>query len=101
MVYSDRSSVEDEHPVDSQTALYFFPDQQVSETRARWILRNGSKSEKAWVVSHLLRFALWEDIWTYVSRDEVRDIFPELDLPETLAAAWAKMLKIELVTAAG
>ena len=62
-------------------ALYFFPD----EDRAR----------RAWAVSHLLRYAQWDDIWAYVSRDEVRDLFPDLDLPETLAHAWARMLKVE------
>ena len=27
--------------------------------------------------------------------DEVREIFPDLDLPETLRAAWGRMLKVE------
>jgi hypothetical protein len=76
-------------------SLYFFPDQQVSESRVRSILRHGSLEERAWVVSHLLRFAQWDDIWTYVSREEVREIFPQLELPENLQSAWARMLKIE------
>jgi hypothetical protein len=48
-----------------------------------------------WVISHLLRYAQWDDIWTYVSRDEVKEIFPTLDLPENLRLAWGRMLKIE------
>ena len=51
--------------------------------------------EKAWVVSHLLRFAQWDDIWTYVSRDEVRELFPKIEMPEKLQAAWARMLKVD------
>ncbi len=47
------------------------------------------------MISHLLRYAQWDDIWTYVSRDEVREIFPELDLPENLRNAWGRMLKVE------
>ena len=74
--------------------LYFFPDQQVSEARVRSILRQGSPEERAWVVSHLLRFAQWDDIWTYVSRDEVREIFPQLELEENLRTVWARMLEI-------
>ena len=58
------------------------------------MLLEGSVEEKADVISHLLRYADWEDIWTYVSRDEVRDIFTTLDLPDSLRAAWARMLKI-------
>ncbi len=81
--------------VDRIESLYFFPDQRVTEDEIRQILRQGTPEQRAWVVSHLLRYAQWDDIWTYVSRDEVRDIFPELDLPETLRQAWGRMLKIE------
>ena len=80
---------------DSNDSLYFFPDQQISETRVRSILQHGSLEERAWVVSHLLRYAQWDDIWTYVSREEVRDIFPQLELPENLQTAWARMLKVD------
>ena len=76
-------------------SLYFFPDAEVSETRARTLLESGSPDERAWVISHLLRYAQWDDIWTYVTRDEVKEIFPELELPENLQSAWARMLKIE------
>lgn len=75
--------------------LYFFPDRQVTRSELESLLRDGSESERAWAISHLLRFAQWDDIWLFVSRDEVRQVFPSLDLPETLAQAWARMLKIE------
>lgn len=75
--------------------LYFFPDRQVTRAELETILSGGTESEKAWAISHLLRFAQWDDIWLYVSREEVREIFPTLDLPETLRQAWARMLKIE------
>lgn len=81
--------------VDRIESLYFFPDQRVTEDEIRQLLRQGTPEQRAWVVSHLLRYAQWDDIWNYVSRDEVRDIFPELDLPETLRQAWGRMLKIE------
>ena len=58
-------------------------------------MRQGTAEQRAWVVSHLLRYAQWDDIWTYVSREEVREIFADLDLPENLRLAWARMLKIE------
>ena len=75
--------------------LYFFPDAEVSEARVRSILAGNSADERAWVISHLLRYAQWDDIWTYVTRDEVRDVFPTLELPDNLQSAWARMLKIE------
>ena len=75
-------------------SLYFFPDRPVSEEQARRMLA-GSAGERAEVISHLLRYAEWDDIWRYTSRDEVREIFTALDLPDSLRAAWARMLKIE------
>jgi len=75
-------------------SLYFFPDRPVSEVEARRLL-SGSLEERAEVISHLLRYGEWDDIWTYVTRDEVREAFATLDLPHSLRAAWARMLKIE------
>ncbi|MEM7583535.1 MAG: hypothetical protein AAF560_09170 [Acidobacteriota bacterium] len=98
MRYSERPSTNTQAEAsnrDPNESLYFFPDQQISESRVRSILQHGSLEERAWVISYLLRYAQWDDIWTYVSRDEVREIFPQLDLPEKLQTAWARMLKVE------
>lgn len=75
--------------------LYFFPDAEVTRAEVEGILAEGSEEKKAWVVSHLLRYAQWDDIWEFVSRDEVRRIFTSLDLPDNLRQAWGRMLKIE------
>ena len=75
--------------------LYFFPDREVTRTELEGTLAEGSDDERAWAISHMLRYAQWDDIWLYVSREEVREIFPSLDLPDTLRQAWARMLKIE------
>jgi hypothetical protein len=75
--------------------LYFFPDAEVTEPELRRLLERGTRQERAWAISHLLRYAQWADIWAYVSREEVREIFPELDLPPNLRSAWARMLKVE------
>jgi hypothetical protein len=82
-------------PLADRDGLYFFPEESIGESRVRWILQQGSSEERAWVISHLLRYAQWDDIWQYVSRDEVREVFAELDLPEGLRAAWSRMLKVE------
>ena len=77
------------------SSLYFFPDQEMTEERLRAILAGGSRAERARAIAQMLRYAQWDDIWAYVSRDEVREIFPELDLPDTLRVAWGRMLKVE------
>jgi|GEM_PF-447827 len=80
---------------DRQAPLYFFPEEEITELELREILAGSDAARRAWAISHLLRYAQWEDIWTYVDRDEVREIFSELEMPENLRAAWARMLKVE------
>lgn len=75
--------------------LYFFPDREVTADELKAILADGEPEQRAWAISHLLRFAQWEDIWSYVSRDEVREVFDDLDLPDNLRQAWGRMLKVE------
>ena len=81
--------------VERKDSLYFFPDQKITEAEFLHLLHKGTPEQRAWVISHLLRYAQWDDIWTYVTRDEVREIFPTLDLPENLRNAWGRMLKVE------
>ena len=76
-------------------SLYFFPDREVTRQELEQILEGDSEEDRAWAISHMLRYAQWDDIWLYVSRDEVRRVFPSLDLPDNLRQAWARMLKIE------
>lgn len=75
--------------------LYFFPDREITADELREILASGSREQRLWAVSNLLRYAQWDDIWGYVSRDEVRELFPELDLTENLRQAWGRLLKVE------
>jgi hypothetical protein len=75
--------------------LYFFPEEDVTRAELLSILDGDDEERRAWAISHLLRYAQWDDIWTFVSEDQVRDIFASLDLPENLRVAWARKLKIE------
>lgn len=79
-------------------ALYFFPDTPMTAGELRRLLADGSRERRAWAVSQILRYADWDDIWSYVDREEVRTLWSDLDLPESLRAAWGRMLRIEPVT---
>ena len=79
----------------TESALYFFPEEPTTVSELEMALAGEDRERRAWAISHLLRYALWEDIWIYVSRDDVREIFAELDLPESLRIAWGRMLKVE------
>lgn len=78
-----------------QTTLYFFPEEDVTESELRSALTGQDRQRQAWAISHLLKYAQWEDIFLYTSRNAIREIFAELDLPENLRVAWGRMLKIE------
>src|ERR1044072_5154338 len=76
-------------------SLYFSPPEKVPDEQARRWLREGPPQKRLWVISCLLRYAQWNDIWTYVTRDEVRDCFAELDLPPHLRRGGGGLLKSE------
>jgi hypothetical protein len=51
---------------------YFVWDYDISEEQVRQILRSGNSTEKAWVISRILEHAKWEDIWRYLTMDDIR-----------------------------
>jgi len=60
-----------EHP-------YFFWDYDITEEEIREILRGDNAVEKAWVISRILQYAKWEDIWKYLKLENVRAHFDRL-----------------------
>ena len=90
------SSQEKESGTLSETrSLYFFPEDDLTAAELESILASDDQERRLWAISHLLRYAQWEDIWRFVSREEVRRVLTEVELPENLRAAWARMLKVE------
>lgn len=76
--------------------LYFFPEREVTVAEAK-AMQAGTDEQLADLLSHLLKYAQWDDIWIWTSRSQVIELFPLLDLPEGLRARWAQKLKIESV----
>jgi hypothetical protein len=59
--------------------LYFFWDyDELSDEEIRYILRDGTPSEKARVISRILEYAKWDDIWRYLTLADIRDNFANL-----------------------
>ena len=61
--------------MDTQNAntsrLYFFWDYDISEEDVRRILRDGTPLEKAWVITRILEYAKWDDIWRYLTLSDI------------------------------
>ena len=58
--------------------LYFFWDYDLSGDDIRGIVQNGDPMEQAWVVSRILEYAQWDDIWRYLTLDDIRRNFDQL-----------------------
>ena len=41
-------------------------------------MRSGSPSEKAWVISRILENGKWDDIWRYLTVNDIRQNFEHL-----------------------
>lgn len=76
-------------------SLRFIPERAMTATQLKRLLAEGSPELRAWAVTRLLLYADWEEIWSFVTRDEVRELFPLLDLPPSLRIAWSRMIGVE------
>ncbi len=57
---------------------YFLWDYDLTEEEVRAILRGDNEVEKAWLITRILEYAKWEDIWRYLTVDDVRQNFARL-----------------------
>ena len=57
---------------------YFLWDYDITEEQIRDILRGNDKTAKAWAITRILEYARWEDIWRYLTVDDVRENFEQL-----------------------
>jgi hypothetical protein len=58
--------------------LYFLWDYDLSDDDVRRILRSDNPSEKAWLMTRILEYAKWEDIWRYLTVADIRQHFEHL-----------------------
>jgi len=66
---------------------YFIWDYDLTEADVRAILAGDDELQKAWMTARLLESARYEDIWKYISLEELRAIFPKLQLKSQVRAA--------------
>ena len=73
----------------------FFWDYDLTEEDVRAILAGDNVHLKAWVMSRILNAASWEDIWKYLTLEDIRAQFHLLRFrtPE-LRDLWAHALEV-------
>lgn len=74
---------------------YFFWDYDLSEDQVREILRGNNQVERISVISRILQYARWDDIWMYLRLRDVRENFDRIQwrTPE-LKELWAYALSV-------
>jgi hypothetical protein len=58
--------------------LYFFGDYDLSEADVQHIVRQGDPTERAWIITRILEYAKWDDIWRYLTLADIRRNFDRL-----------------------
>ena len=73
---------------------YFLWDYQIKDDQMHAILRGKNEIEKQWLIARILTHAKYEDIWKYLTVDEIVVVFQKLRLPEKTKQAWIRALTI-------
>ena len=58
--------------------LYFLWDYDYNDAEVRLILTSSDPLEKAWLITRILEYAKWSDIWDYLTVNEIRQNFEYL-----------------------
>lgn len=73
---------------------YFLWDYDLTEKQVRKILAGENETEKIWMMSRILESARYDDIWRYVSLDQVKAMFSKLRLKPPIRRAWERALYV-------
>ncbi len=57
---------------------YFIWDYDISEEQVWEILQGDNETRKVWLISRILQYARWDDIWKYLTLDDVREYFDRI-----------------------
>jgi hypothetical protein len=74
----------------------FLWDYDLTAADVRNLLAQGSSVERRWLVERLLTQARWEEIWDYLTPQQVREDLPYLRLPGKVKATWERALELWL-----
>lgn len=69
-------------------------DYDLTEKDVKNILGGENNTEKIWMVSRILESAKYEDIWKFVSLEEIKKVYPHLKLKKPIKQAWDYALKV-------
>lgn len=72
---------------------YFLWDYDLTEKDVKKILKEGNEFSRIWLISRILESAKYEDVWKYLSLEEVLQVFPRLKLKRAIKSVWLNAFK--------
>jgi hypothetical protein len=73
---------------------YFLWDYDLNDEQIRDILHGDNDVEKAWLVGRILTHAKFDDVWKYLTVEDIIAIFPKLQLPQKVKRDWERTLSV-------
>jgi len=73
---------------------YFLWDYDLTKDQIHAILRGDNEVEKLWLTARILTHARFEDIWKYLTLQDIVKIFPKLRLSQKVKQDWQRALNV-------
>lgn len=73
---------------------YFLWDYDLTKDQIHAILHGSNEVEKHWLIGRVLTHAKFEDVWHYLTLEDIVRSFPNLRLPEKTKRAWQRALNV-------
>lgn len=73
---------------------YFLWDYDLSENQIRTILHGNNEVEKMWLITRIITHAKFDDIWQYLTLEDIVKVFSRLRLPAKAKQDWQRALNV-------
>ena len=73
---------------------YFLWDYDLNENKIRKILHGNNEVEKSWLITRIITHAKFEDIWQYLTLDDIIKVFPKLRLSSKAKQNWQRAFNV-------
>lgn len=73
---------------------YFLWDYDLTQDQILAILHGNNEVERLWLIARIITHARFEDIWQYLTLEDIVNIFPKLRLTPKTKQDWQRALNV-------
>lgn len=73
---------------------YFLWDYKITNEQVKHILQGKNEVEKRWLIARIITHARFEDIWQYLTINDIVHALPKLQLKPSVQDAWKRALTV-------